>query len=97
MRSEAYTRLPTALRRLRRAGGLNLVQVSDATGCTVVDVSRAERGENVPDSVLVALCRFYGIDRTTGEPLYPPAAVVSALADLSSFDGPAVLDLPDDS
>jgi len=96
MRSEAYTRLPTALRRLRQAGGLNLVQVSDATGCTVVDVSRAERGENVPDSVLVALCRFYGIDPADPTKHQPTAAALAGvLSELTSYDGPAVLDLPD--
>ena len=88
--------LPKALRRARWAADLNLIQVSEAVGCGVVEASRAERGESVPDDVLARLCRFYGIDPADPTKHQPTAAALAGvLSELTSYDGPAVLDLPD--
>lgn len=91
-----YGPVPTALRRVRHAADWNLVEVARATGVPMVEISRAEHGEDVLSATLARLCRFYGLDPATGEPVTPPAAAMAAVfADLSSYDGPAVLDLPD--
>jgi len=54
--------LGTMLRRLRHERGLTLEEVAEATGISIAMLSRAERGQRVPSTEIVAaLSNYYGV------------------------------------
>ena len=92
------TPLSEWLRTVRLSCGANLVDVSRATRHSVVDVSRYERGANVPDWVyLQAFAALARVDLATAPVNIIPTAAdeLAALSAVSSPDGPVVLDIPD--
>ena len=77
------------LRAVRVGRRINLLQVGNATGYPIVDVSRFERGAAVPDALyLRRFSRYFGAI----PPPEPTAAdELAALVAVSSYDGAAVL------
>lgn len=68
------------LRALRKARGMTLQEVADATGLHATTVSRAEHGDNPTLLTVVRLLRAYGrlaaIDGFIPEPEVSPMALV---------------------
>ncbi len=75
---EILERMGARLRALRKARGLTLAEVADATGLHTTTVSRAEHGDNPTLLTVVRLLRAYG--RLGALESFIPAPEVSPMA-----------------
>lgn len=75
---EILERVGARLRALRKARGLTLAEVADATGLHTTTVSRAEHGDNPTLLTVVRLLRAYG--RLAALESFIPAPEVSPMA-----------------